>query len=51
MKRFFEIILKYIDTLAPGFGLICLIAAGNIFTFVLGLVTTIFYLYRVVKGK
>lgn len=51
MERFFEIIVKYINTLAPGFGLICLIAAGNLFTFILGLVITIFYLYRVVKGK
>ncbi len=46
MKKIIKLILKYFyKEMIPAFGLLCLLCAGNIPTFILGLGVTIISLY------
>lgn len=50
MKRFIDIITKYLESLLPGLGFVCIFLAGNDSTLLLGLIATTYSLYRIIKG-
>ena len=52
MLKIIKLILKYfIKELIPAFGLICLLCAGNMPTFIMGVIITIISLYDYLVEK